>query len=178
MSENLGKIESKKNVFTFYSRINKELTDKVFLYLISLIKENKKLKNYNEVIMSQENLIFNSKDFFYLSLKDILIYLQKFFYLEDYILIGALIYIERFCRNASIVLTEYNVHKLLFTSILIAIKEFEDFYYENSFYSRTLGINEKDLNKLEFIFVTTLDFKLYINKIEYQRFKAYIFEYN
>ena len=91
MSEKLGPIESRKNIFLCFSGINKELAEKLFSFLISLIKGNKKLRNYNEIIMSQENLIFNSKEFLYLSLKDFLIYLQEFYDLEDYILIGALI---------------------------------------------------------------------------------------
>lgn len=128
-------------------------------------------------MLSQENLIFNSKDYSFLSLKDYLLYVVKYYELEDYILIYALIYIERYCNETSIILTEFNIHKLLFTSILISIKQLEDFYYNNNYYSNIIGVKNKDLNKLEYNFVTKLDFKLYVNKSEYQKYKKYIEKY-
>ena len=177
MSTKISLIESDKIIFKDFPKININLINNIHEYLISLIKENKKLKNCEDIMLSQENLIFNSKDYSFLSLKDYLLYVVKYYELEDYILIYALIYIERYCNETSIILTEFNIHKLLFTSILISIKQLEDFYYNNNYYSNIIGVKNKDLNKLEYNFVTKLDFKLYVNKSEYQKYKKYIEKY-
>lgn len=176
MSDKLGLIESRKKIFSSFSRTEKKIIEKICKYLILLIKENRKLKDYNEIIKSQESLIFNSKHYLCISLKDFLIFLEEFYELEDYTIIGGIIFLERFCNDASIILTEYNVYILIFISFLLSIKTLEDFCYENSYYSRIIGMNIKHFNKLEYKFITTIDYKLHINKSEYQRYKKY-FDY-
>jgi hypothetical protein len=178
MSEKLGPIETSRRVFCCTSKSDQVLIDNIFSFLISLLKENKKLKNYKEIIMAQENSIFNSKDFLYLSLKDFILYIQEFNDLENYILISAIIYLERFCKASSIILTEYNIHKLLFTSVLLSIKNYEDNYYDNYYYSKIIGIGNKDLNKLEYSLLSILNFELFITKTEYEKYKKYIYDFN
>ena len=178
MSEKLGPIENTKKLFLCNKRIDNELIDKLFSYLISVIKENKKLKNYKEIVISQENLPFNSKDFLYLSLKDYLIYIQEFNDIENYIFIASIIYLERFCNSTSVILTEYNIHKLLFTSILLSIKNYEDFYNDNFYYSKIIGLQNSELNKLEYYFISSLDFNLFIKKSEFEKFKKYLHHFN
>ena len=178
MSEKLGPIETSERVFCGNSKTDSVLIDNIFSFLISLLKENKKLKNYKEIIIDQENSIFNSKDFQYLSLKDFLLYIQEFNDLENYILILAIIYLERFCEMSSIVLTEYNIHKLLFTSILLSIKNYEDNFYNNYYYSKIIGIELKELNNLEYSLLSILNFELFISKAEYEKYKKYIYDFN
>ena len=178
MSKKIGLIESDKILFSDFPKIDKQLINNINAYLISLIKENKKLKNYEEMKMSQEDLLFNSLDYSILSLKDFLIFLEEYLGIENYILICSLIYIERYCNETSMILTETNIHKILYTSILISIKQIEDNYYDNNYYSKIIGIKNKDLNKLEYNFITKIDFKLYISKSEYLRYKKYIEEYS
>ena len=177
MSEKIGPIECPRKIFSCKKKSSNELIDKIFNFLISIIKENKKLKNYKEIIIEQENQIFNTNDFLYLSLKDFLIYIFEFSDLENYILITAIIYLERFCDLGSIILTEFNIHKLLFTSILLSIKNNEDFYYDNYYYSKIMGITNIELNKLEYEFIKRLDFNLFINKNTYEKYKNYVFQF-
>ena len=174
MSDKLGPIESSRKIFSCNSKKDNDFIDKIFNFLISILKENKKLKNYKEIEMTQESLIFNRYDFLSLSLKDFLIYLQEFNELEDYILISAIIYLERLCEIKSIILTEFNIHKLLFTSILLSVKNSEDFFYDNYYYSKIIGITNEELNHLEYYFISNLDFNLYINKKEYEKYIKYI----
>ena len=178
MSEKLGPIETSRRVFCCTSKSDQVLIDNIFSFLISLIKENKKLKNYKEIIMAQENSIFNSKDFQYLSLKDFILYIQEFNELENYIIIMSIIYLERFCKESSIILTEYNIHKLLFTSILLSIKNYEDNYYDNYYYSKIIGIENKELNQMEYSLLSNLNFELFITKAEYDKYKNYIYDFN
>lgn len=60
-----------------------------------------------------------------------------------------LIYIDRICKNNKILLTEFNVHRFLFSAIIIAIKNNEDKYYSNLYYAKIGGLELKKLNKLE-----------------------------
>ena len=91
--------------------------------------------------------------------------------MDDASLISALIILDRFCKKQKIILTEFNIHRLLFVSVLIAIKSYEDKYFTNTFYAKICGINTSVLNKLEYEFICSLDFKIYIEKSLYNKYQ-------
>lgn len=49
------------------------------------------------------------------------------------------------------------------TALVIAIKYFDDSYYENVYYSKLAGISNKELNGLEIEFLNLIDYSLYIS---------------
>ena len=49
------------------------------------------------------------------------------------------------------------------TAIVIAIKYFDDSYYENAYYSKLAGISNKELNGLEIEFLNFIEYSLYIS---------------
>ena len=77
-------------------------------------------------------------------------------------------------------LTHYNIHRILFSSILIAIKFNEDNFYDNKYYSRISGIKLKELKALEYNFIKMLDCELYVNRELYNKYEVYLknFKYN
>ena len=92
----------------------------------------------------------------------------------------ALIYIDRIVdgkrrrrssSSAGIVLTSLNVHRLFITAVLIAAKYFDDKYYKNQFYARVGGVPNDELNALELEFLFLLDFELYADYREYDKYK-------
>ena len=157
---------------------NNILIENISAILESLIEENKNLQNYHELISKQKNLIFNSPDIPSISIQDYLYRVHSFSEVEDNTLILALIYIDKICDISSIILSEYNIYKILFTSIVIAIKYNEDLYYDNKYYARIAGVTLKELKKMESEFLELIKFELYVNKNIFEKYKRYINKIN
>ena len=83
-------------------------------------------------------------------------------------------YIDRLSEISSLLLTPYNIHRIIFVSILLAIKYNEDICFGFEFYSKIAGIPTNELKKLERDFVYLIKFKFYIDKIEFDNYKSYI----
>lgn len=80
-----------------------------------------------------------------------------------------LIYLKRI-KNNGIILTEYNIHRLMLTSILIAVKYWEDDYeFNEETFIKISGVrNETELYNLQIEFLVTINWKLFIEKIDYE----------
>ena len=154
------------------------LIDNISSILESLIEENKNLQNYKQLISKQQKLIFYSSDIPSISIQDYLYRVHSFSEVEDNTLILALIYIDKICDISSIILSEYNIYKILFTSIIIAIKYNEDLFYDNKYYARIAGVTLKELKKMESEFLRLIKFELYVNKNIFEKYKRYINKIN
>ena len=109
-----------------------------------------------------------------ISLFDYLLRIQKYTEVEDSTLIIALIYIDRICKKKGIVLSKYNIHRLLFTAILIAIKYNEDIICDNLYYSKIAGVTKKELQVLEYEFLKIIDFDLFVSNKIYQTYYDFL----
>jgi len=112
----------------------------------------------------QKKLTFYSREVPFISIKDYLYRIHNFSEAEDNTFILALIYIDKICEIASIILSEHNIHRILFVSILIAIKYNEDVYYDNKYYAKIAGVSSKELRKMESEYLKLIKFELYVNK--------------
>ena len=61
-------------------------------------------------------------------------------------------------------MTVYNIHKFVFSSILISIKFNEDKIYKNDYYEYIAGVSLKELNLMEDNFLQILDYQVFVNK--------------
>ena len=157
---------------------NNTLIDNINSILNSWIEENKNLKNYEEKVSCQKKLIFYSHDIPPITIKDYISRIQSFTDLEDNTLILSVIYIDKICEKASIILSEFNIHKILFSAILVAIKFNEDIYYGNKIYSQIAGVSTRKLKKMESEFLRLIKFDLYVNKAIFDKYKKYISQIN
>ena len=107
----------------------------ISFFLSELINEN--LKNNDS-----ENDIFTIKSLPKLSISDYLNRIILYSNIEENTLISALIYIHIISKIKPI--TKYNIHKILFTSILISLKFNEDGIYKNNYYAENHKIFELD----------------------------------
>ena len=117
-----------------------------------------------------DDSLFAHKKIPKIDIEDYLERIQKYTKMEDSTLTIALIYIERLLNKQNIKLSKYNVHRILLTSISLAIKYNEDEIYANNFYAKVFGISSKELNKLENEFLDLIEFKLFISD---ETFKLY-----
>ena len=159
---------------SFNKNDNNILLDNISSILESLIEENKNLQNYKEKMKLQKKLIFYSREVPSISIKDYLYRINNFSEAEDNTFILALIYIDKICEIASIILSEHNIHRILFVSILIAIKYNEDVYYDNKYYAKIAGVSSKELRKMESEYLKLIKFELYVNKNVFDKYKNYI----
>ena len=148
-----------------YKSLLKEISDT----LTSIILNNKKNKNGKK-----DNSPFVHEHAPKISIFDYLLRIQKYSNIENSTFIIALIYIDRICEKKKIILTKYNIHRILFTSILIATKYNEDIIYDNLFYSKIAGVTIKELLALENYFLNTIDFDLFVSEDIYQKYSEYL----
>ena len=67
-------------------------------------------------------------------------------------------------------INQKNIFKILFTSILISIKNNEDLFYNNQFYSQIAGVKTKELIKLEYNFCVLMEFDFFIDEKEFNKY--------
>jgi len=86
-------------------------------------------------------------------------------------LILILIYIDRICDYNSLVISRYNVHRLLLAAKIVSIKVKEDDFFPNSFYSKLGGVTVEEFNSLENEFLKLIRYKLWtdFNYITYTK---------
>ena len=146
--------------------------------LTTILEENKKLDNYKEIIKKQSKMVFSAKSVPNISINDYLTRIQLYSGIEKSTLILSLIQIDHICKKAQLILSYYNIHRLLFTAVLISIKINEDNYYDNKFYAEIAGVKLKELKMLEYTFMELNDFNVFINHNEYEQYRIYLEEFN
>ena len=169
--ENLTLSKSTTAASLINSSENSNLIEIISFSLLEIITKNKEKKNYKEKIKSQKKSLFTSKKIPNISIGDYLARIKKFTNINDSTLIICLIYLDRYLKMNKIILTEFNVHRMFFSSLLLAIKYNEDYFYTNKFYSNVSGLKCSELNKLELKFSTEIKFDLFVDKNLYEKYK-------
>ena len=98
-----------------------------------------------------------------MSIWDYLSRIKTYSRCSDSCFIVALIYIDRAIEIKNLVLSHLNVHRILITSILIAVKFLDDSYMNNAFYAQLGGITTNEMNMLELDFLLFLGFSLQVS---------------
>jgi hypothetical protein len=70
----------------------------------------------------------------------------------------------------------HNVHRLLLTSIMLAVKFHDDIYFENHAFEKGGGINTTELKTFELEIWKHLDFNAFVRVEEYEAFRAQLVE--
>ena len=142
--------------------------------LISILEKNRNLYDCEEIYKKQKSLCFNSNCIPNISLYEYLIRIQKYTLIEKSTWILALIYIDRLCRLGKIILTCYNIHRILFTAVLLAIKYNEDNFFENEYYAKIAGVKNFELVNLEYNFFYKCNFDMYVDEETFGKYCKYI----
>jgi hypothetical protein len=172
--KNINQNEEEEIVFDYYYENKNSVSYNISVTLMQLISENMQKDNYKEKLNKQKKQIFTSKIIPKISVSDYLLRITKYANVSDEILIIALIYLDKLCKKNKIMLNSYNVHRLLFISILISIKMNSDKIYKNNYYSKISGINPKDLCLMEYEFIYLSGFMLNIKKEIYEKYKSFL----
>ena len=154
--------------------LNLDLIKSISKTLTMILEENKYLKNYKEIIQKQSKMVFSAKIVPGISINDYLKRIQKYTNIEKNTLIISLILIDRFCEISKTILTYYNIHRILFSAILMSIKYNEDSFYDNKYYSQIAGVKVKELQILEYNFIKLLNCELYVSRELYDKYQVYL----
>ena len=125
----------KEDLINDNSILNHKLNSLISINLLHKISKNKLKGNYKTLLKKQKNNIFNIQKLPKLSIGDFLYRITYYIKVSEETLISSLILMERFCIKNNIILTLYNIHRLLFISIMVNTKFMEDKYFLNSFYA-------------------------------------------
>jgi len=148
----------------------KNLFNEIVDILNTIILNNKKNKK-----LHKDSSPFFNEDIPTISLYDYLLRIKNYSGIGTSIFIISLIYIDRICTKG-VILSKYNIHRLLFTSILVAIKYNEDAIYEYYYYSEIAGITVKELSTLEKTFLKLIDFELFVPEEVYKRYYTFLYK--
>ena len=107
---------------------NKSLIKSISQTLESILENNKQLPNFKEILKSQAKMVFSANLIPNISIEDYLIRIQMYSNIEKSTLIISLILIDRLCQLSNLTLTYHNIHRIIFSAILISIKYNEDTY--------------------------------------------------
>ena len=142
--------------------------------LVSILENNKKKSNYKEIVKKQGKMAFSANLVPGISIEDYLLRIQTYANVEKSTLIISLIFIDKLCHTADVTLTHYNIHRILFTALLLSIKYNEDSFFDNQYYSEIAGVKIKELKLLEFTFVSLVDFNLFVSDELYEKYRNYL----
>jgi len=156
------------------TKCEKKIIKTISNIISEIVEENKSLDFSQETLEFQKKLSFFSKIPASVTIFKYIERIIKYTHIEESTFILALIYIDKICEYNDIVLTDGNIHRILFTSIIMAIKINEDDYYSNNYYSKVGGISVKELNILEYDFVRFIRYNLFVNLDVYEKYKIFI----
>ena len=153
---------------------NKKLINAISNTLNTILEKNKRLVNYKDIVKKPSKFYFSAYSIPNISINEYLIRIQSYSYIEKSTMILALILIDKMCKKSGILLTPYNIHRILFSSVLISIKYNEDSYYDNTFYSQIAGVKTDELQMLEYTFLEYNNFNVFVYDYEYERYEKYL----
>ncbi|CAM0140204.1 unnamed protein product [Umbelopsis sp. WA50703] len=97
--------------------------------------------------------------------------IQKFAPFSNEVLITILVYFDRIARrHSSFVISSFNIHRLLITSLTVASKFVSDVFYANARYAKVGGLPLAELNRLELEFLFLCNFDLYVRLEDLQEY--------
>jgi hypothetical protein len=150
-----------KYISAFKSRgFRYTLINTLSVIFTDICKEN----DINPIINNKNISLFLTDSIQTITINDYLQRLVKYTQVESSTLIAMLIYIDRLCELNNFIVNSYNVYKILFSSLIMAIKYNEDEFYDNKFYAKVGGLSLKEMNNLEINYLSLIDFKLYISE--------------
>ena len=183
MSYNNNEITNMDQTQIDYIQVSNNVIDIISEILDEIVKESASLDLLSEAEEEQQTTTsaliqdFLSKKPPQISINKYLKRFMKYSKPEPSTLIISLIYIDKICENSNLQLTMYNIHRLVFACLIVAIKYNEDDYYSNEYYAKVGGITLKELNLLEYNILILLDFNVFIDDLVYESYENQIKDY-
>ena len=107
------------------------------------------------------------------SIHDYLFRIARYFLCSPECFVIALVYIDRIMKKqADFAVCKLNIHRLIVTSMMLAVKFFDDVYYSNAYYAKVGGVKGPEMNVLEIHFLRLIDWQLFVSPEEFELYKT------
>jgi len=111
-----------------------------------------------------------------LSIHDYLLRIAKYFQCSKECFVLCLVYIDRIVKlHPEFTICSLNIHRLLVTAAMLAVKFFDDVYYSNAYYAKVGGVRTKEVNALETQFLKLIDWRLHVTPQEYDQYRNHVY---
>lgn len=105
------------------------------------------------------------------SILEYLTRIQRYFQCSDACLVLGLLYMDRLSKiSPDLAVSRLNVHRMLATSVVLAVKYLDDIYYSNTYYARVAGLALQDLNRLEAGFLKLVGWRMHVAPDEFEQY--------
>jgi len=156
-----------QNIVKMNGKWRKRLLEALSYVFIQLCKRNDRVSQSGE----RSHCGFNIIGIFPMKIKTYLIRIADYTNCSNESLIFSLIFIDKLiAKNPKFMVTSQNVDYLVLTSIVIAVKFYDDQFYKNSFYAQVGGVSCKSLMRLEMLFLQEIEFELFVEKSLYTKY--------
>ena len=162
-------IKIKEKIYSYEKRISRKAN--IIAKLLTDICEEGKTNSEANLLLIKP---FISKKIPSITINDYIDRLLKYSKVSEEIFILVLIYIDLLNRHYKINLNYNNIHKLILASFIVTVKFHEDEHYSLKYYAKLGGISLKEIINLEYVFLTLLDFRLYISEELFQKYNNYL----
>lgn len=170
---NQNSFKTKSNIKLDLDEIEKQKTIFSISNILTQITESNNTNKHKETPEKNMSILYSVK-VPKISLQEYISRIYKYCSIEKSTIILSLIYIDRFCNMNNFQLSNFNIHKILFISTLIAIKYNEDEIYSNDYYAQVAGLPLNEINLMEKTFLKFLDYKLFVSDEEFQQYNIYL----
>lgn len=107
------------------------------------------------------------------SIHDYLFRIARYFLCSPECFVIALVYIDRVMKKQpDLTVCKLNIHRLIVTSMMLAVKFFDDVYYSNAYYAKVGGVKGNEMNVLELHFLRLIDWQLFVSPEEFDLYKT------
>ena len=188
--ENSSSTNNSMNKINIYNRINNYESPNFDINLNNRSTELKIIRNisivFTDICDSNSKELKSEKNFRLIKpfitinpsikIKDYLEQLYKYGKMNGSTIILMLIYIDRLCNINKIKLTYRIIHKLILSSLIVAIKYNEDEIYSLKVYAEIGGVTKAELEFLEICFISFINFNLFIKEELFNKYYDYFAE--
>lgn len=145
-----------------------KLINSISTLLVEMIRENDKSNKFNEKNLKCS--IFSSSRIPNVSIEDFIIRFSRYAKFERATLFSIVIYIDRLCHEDNFILSFNNIHRVLISLIVLAVKFNEDNQFKQPYYAKIGGVSTLELNLLEYSMYIELKFNMFIKQNEYDKY--------
>ncbi|KAG9141872.1 hypothetical protein Leryth_013993 [Lithospermum erythrorhizon] len=147
-------------------------------FLSSLLEKLAESNDINSKFQPQKISVFHGLSRPNISIQNYLERIFKYANCSPSCFIVAYVYLDRFTqRQPALPINSFNVHRLLITSVMIAVKFMDDMYYNNAYYAKVGGISTIEMNFLEVDFLFGLGFHLNVTPTTFYTYYSYLQKY-